>query len=468
MVATVRSRTLAIVCIAVLLISVAAVVGLAALLNVYTRSQVDLAARVLGHLGAQGQSVVIDPDQFAARMSRTATIVFAADRGRRAVWQTSPTELAPAELDRMLGAVAAGGIVDVPLNHQMVKAQLVRFEHPVLITSTATGDLVSADSAVIALGTRSSTKLLWVMVGASVVISVVTMIGAAVAITLVVRRTTRPLSTLTDLVATLGERPPTGAMRRVRQSAGKYRESATLTNAIAALVDRRARTETELRDFIANASHELRTPLTKIQGWSELHFQRPSQIEHTERAMRSIVEECDRMRSLLDQLTLLARVEAPQQLPTEHVEVCALCAVIAEDVAVIAPDRTVTTAIPDEELFVSAHADRLAQVLRNIVSNSLAHGGPAADIQITVEADPDTVRMVLADNGDGIPAGERERVFERFFTSADGGAAGSGLGLAIVHAIVTSYGGSVVLQSEPGCGTQVTVTLPRVGAPPTS
>lgn len=468
MVATVRSRTLAIVCIAVLLISVAAVVGLAALLNVYTRGQVDLAARVLGHLGGQGQPVVIDPDQFAARMSRTATIVFATDGGRQAVWQTSPTALSPAELDRMLDAVADGGIVDIGLNHQRVKAQLVRFENPVVITGAATGDRVSADSAVIALGTRSSTKLLWVMVGSSVLISVATMVGAAIAITMVVRRTTRPLSTLTDLVATLGERPPAGALRRIRLSAGKYRESSTLTNAIAALVDRRAKTEAELRDFIANASHELRTPLTKIQGWSELHFQRPSHAEHTERAMRSIVEECDRMRSLLDQLTLLARVEAPQQLPAEHVEVGALCAVIAEDVAVIAPDRTVTTVIPDEELFVLAHADRLAQVLRNIVSNSLAHGGPAAAVAIAVEADTDIVRLVLADNGCGIPDEHRERVFERFYTSAGVGATGSGLGLAIVHAIVTGYGGSVVLQSEPRVGTQVTVTLPRAGVPPRS
>lgn len=178
--------------------------------------------------------------------------------------------------------------------------------------------------------------------------------------------------------------------------------------------------------------------------------------------MRSIVEECDRMRGLLDQLTLLARAEAPQQLPTEHVDVCALCAVVAEDVAVVAPDRRVTTRLPIDPVFVVAHADRLAQVLRNVVGNSLAHAGGDAVVDIAVETDDLSVRIALSDNGVGIPAVYRARVFDRFFTRTRGTGSGSGLGLSIVQAIVSGYGGSVQLWSEPGKGTKVTIALPRV------
>lgn len=463
MVATVRSRTVAILCIAVLLISATAVLGLASLLDLYTRRQVDLAAGVLAFVGSgRQQSQIIDPDQFAARMPSTATIVFADGGGTRVVWSTAPGDPAAGELERLLQSVASGGVVDVPFAQHMVKAQLLRFGTPVLLQDKVTGELRAADSAVVALGTRSSVKLLRVMIGVSAAITVVTMVGAALAVTIMVRATMRPLSRLADLVGALGDRPPVGSLRRGRVSMSRYQESSTLANAIAGLVDRRARIEAELREFVANASHELRTPLTKIQGWSELHFQTPPQAERTERAMRSIVEECDRMRGLLDQLTLLARAEAPQQLPTEHVDVCALCAVVAEDVAVVAPDRRVTTRLPSDPVFVVSHEDRLAQVLRNVVGNSLAHAGDDAVVDIAVETDDLSVRIVLSDNGVGIPAVYRARVFDRFFTRTRGTGSGSGLGLSIVQAIVSGYGGSVQLWSEPGRGTKVTIALPRV------
>jgi len=253
-----------------MLISATAVLGLASLLDLYTRRQVDVAAGVLAFVGSGHQQHIIDPDAFAARMPSTTTIVFADRGGNRMVWSTAPANPTCEELDRLVATTASGGVVDVPLAHHMVKAQMLRFETPVLLQDKKSGSLQAADSAVVALGTRSTVKLLRVMIAVSAAITAATMIGAAVVVTVMVRRTMRPLSRLADLVATLGDRPPAGSLRRIRSAVGQYRESSTLTNAIAGLVDRRARVEAELRDFVADASHELRTPLTKIQGWSEL------------------------------------------------------------------------------------------------------------------------------------------------------------------------------------------------------
>lgn len=457
MVSTVRTRTVAVVCAALSVISIAAVVGLSALVDVYTQRHVDLAARVLDFAASShDETNPLDPVDFAKTLPRNTTVIFADRGGTHTVWSTSSSRSAESDVDSLLRQCApTNDIVDATMGGHPVRARALRFDNPVVIGNRTTGWRATADTAVVALGARSATKLTRVMAAVAAITGIATMIGAAAATTVLVRRTMSPLTRLTTAVQGLGPRPRAGSLPRGAGS--RFREAATLTEAIADLVDRRARAEEELREFIANTSHELRTPLTKIQGWSELYFQRPPTAVHTDRAMQSIVEECDRMRAMIDGLSMLARAQEIPELATEDVDVCALCRTVAEDVAVISPGCRVRTDIPEQPILIAAHSDRITQVLRNIVGNSLVHGGPDVCIGIRVAADSHGVSIDVTDDGHGIPAEHHPSLFARNYSAAEGG---SGLGLAIVRAIVTSYGGDVSLRSVAGEGTAVTLHFP--------
>lgn len=462
MVSTLRTRIVVVVCLALSLTSVAVVLGLATLVEMNARRQVDLAVRVLGYATTDRSAAnPLDPAEFADALPRNTTVIFADRGGSHVLWATSSTDGAQELIDEFShNATPADDIVDARLGGYPVMARLLRFQAPVTIRNPDTGWRTDAEAAVVALGARSATKLMRVMTGVAVVVTLATMAGAAAAATVVVRRTMRPLSGLAERVDALGPRPPPGLLRRGAADV-QFRESATLTNAIADLVDRCARAESELREFIANTSHELRTPLTKIQGWSELYFQRPPTARGTERAMRSIVEECDRMRTMVDQLALLARAEAPPQVPSERVDLGALCRMVAEDIAVIAPERRVIVEITDQPVEVVAHADRIAQVLRNILGNSLVHAGADATIGVKVIAGRTDALVELSDDGCGIPVEHHDRLFDRYYSASPVNGSGSGLGLAIVRAIMSTYGGEVTLRSAPSAGTTVTLRFPR-------
>ena len=456
LVSAVRFRAVAAVCTALALISLAAVLGISVLVDMYTKRQVDLASRVLTYVATTRQdNEGLDPAGLMMALPRNITVVFL-DAGVNPIPLPGAGQPRSAEVQHLLTAVESGGdIVDATFEGHPVKARLLHFA-TVTITDPQTGAARDAHSAIIALGARSGSKLTRVMIAVCVAVSVLMMCAASAAVTVVVRRTMDPLSKLSEQVGALGDRPAVGSLARAPSRA--YRESATLRNAIAELIDRRARSEDELREFTANTSHELRTPLTKIQGWSELYFQHRPSITRTERAMRSIVEECDRMRTMLDQLTLLARADSSDPAPIEPVDICTLCRIVVEDISVISPNRAVETAIPVESVFVNGDRDQLIQALRNIMGNSLIHAGGDARLAVRVTTSANLVRIELCDNGSGIPSEHREHVFERFYRASASG--GSGLGLSIVRTIIEGHGGSAELQSETGAGTTVTIHLP--------
>lgn len=465
LISAVRLRVVAVVCTALALISLAAVLGISVLVDMYTKRQLDLASRILTYsVVAQQDNGRLDPAAFTAALPRNTTVVFLNVDGDPMLPHAAGPQT-DAEIHRLLDeAGSGGGIVDSTLNGHPVKARLLRFGAAVDIAPPQAGAGTTTASALIAIGERSATKLTKVMIVVCIVVSILMMGAAAAAATIVVRRTMAPLRRLAEHVDALDDRPAAGALAHA--PAGSYRESATLRDAIVGLIDRRARSEAELREFTANVSHELRTPLTKIQGWSELYFQRRPTTAQTERAMRSIVEECDRMRRMVDQLTLLARAEAPLPAPAEPVDICALCRVVVEDVTVIAPDRTIEATIPGTAVFVDGHRDRLAQALRNLLGNSLIHAGPEAHLAVHISTAPGLARIDVCDDGAGISDEHREHVFERFYRASPSG--GSGLGLSIVRTIAESHGGRTELQSGAGGGTTVSLVLPRCHPQPRS
>ncbi len=242
-------------------------------------------------------------------------------------------------------------------------------------------------------------------------------------------------------------------------------ETAALAAALNRAFDARERAERGLRDFVADASHELRTPLTLIHGWADLYLQGGlAGGDRTESAMERIAAETARMRMLVDELLLLARLDAQQPLAAEPVDLVAVAEEVVGDARVVTPDRRITRE-GARRAVVLGDETRLRQVVRNLVGNAARHTPPGTSVRVHLDAGTGgpTVTLRVADDGPGIPAGELPRVFERFHRAGRDRAGGSGLGLSIVAAVVGAHGGSVRAESPEGGGAVFVVELPRAG-----
>ena len=230
-------------------------------------------------------------------------------------------------------------------------------------------------------------------------------------------------------------------------------------------LERRAASESRLRRFAADASHELRTPLSSIRGYAELALRHrgpvPDDVLH---ALHRVESESARMSDLVDELLLLARLDAGRPLEREPVDLTQLTIEATSDARVASPSHRWQLELPDEPLTVRGDKFRLRQVLGNLLSNAAKHTPADSTITVAVEAagPPEGVRLSVTDNGPGIPPDLVPELFERFArgdSSRSRMAGSTGLGLAIVKAVVAAHHGTVSVQSHPG-QTTFTIVLP--------
>jgi signal transduction histidine kinase len=221
--------------------------------------------------------------------------------------------------------------------------------------------------------------------------------------------------------------------------------------------------------FVADASHELRTPLTVIRGQLEVLAlaDRPGAAE-VRRVEKLVGLEVDRMSRLVEDMLLLAQAGEDGFLRPSVVELRPFLVDLVRGLADAAPRRLeLDDAIP--ELLVEADEDRLAQALRNLLANAIAHTAENGLIVLSVQAGEGRVRFVVDDDGPGIPADQRAAVFDRFHR-LDGvrsrHAGGAGLGLAIVQAIATAHGGRVRADASPAGGARLVLEIPLRARPP--
>jgi two-component system OmpR family sensor kinase len=226
-----------------------------------------------------------------------------------------------------------------------------------------------------------------------------------------------------------------------------------------------------MRRFIADASHELRTPLTTISGFAELY--RQGATSDPAMFMDRIEHEAQRMGLLVEDLLMLARLDAQRPLELGPVDLLA----VASDAVHNA--RAVTAATGDDgrrraveleirpgtgTLEVIGDEARLRQVLANLLNNALVHTPTDAEVKVRLTPTDDEVLLEVADTGPGLPPEEAERIFERFYrtdTSRTRASGGTGLGLSIVQALVDAHNGTVSVESAEGVGATFTVRLPR-------
>lgn len=313
--------------------------------------------------------------------------------------------------------------------------------------------------------------MLWLSLSA-LGISVVAVAATVVVTQTLIARATKPLGALTATAAQVSDqRLDRGVVEVPRVAVDKLPEEhevaqvGTAFNRMLSHVEdaliARERSEAKLRRFVADASHELRNPLAAIRGYSELAERNAERLdEDTAFALGRISAESQRMRTLVENLLVLARLDAHQQASAQPVDAVEVVLNAVSDARAATGTHRWLVELPDEPVFVSAGPDQLQQVLVNLLANARTHTPEGTTVCAAVA--PDGL-ITVTDDGPGIPEDLLPDVFERF-TRADDARRyrpehSTGLGLAIVKAQVESFGGTVSVESRPG-HTRFAVRLP--------
>lgn len=230
----------------------------------------------------------------------------------------------------------------------------------------------------------------------------------------------------------------------------------------------RQESEMRLRQFVADASHELRTPLASIRGYAELSHREtepvPPSIRH---GLDRVESEALRMQGLVEDLLLLARLDAGRPLEREPVDLSMLTITVVGDAGAAAPDHRWQLDLPPEPVEVTGDSARLTQVLVNLLANARTHTPPGTTVTTSVTVEGQDAILRVEDDGPGIPSPMLGSVFDRFTRgdeSRNRAGGSTGLGLSIVTSVVAAHGGEVQVSSTPG-STIFEVRLPVMGPP---
>jgi two-component system OmpR family sensor kinase len=225
--------------------------------------------------------------------------------------------------------------------------------------------------------------------------------------------------------------------------------------------DERAATERRLRQFLSDASHELRTPLTSIQGFAELsRLGAERDPEALAVSMRRIEEESARMKTLVDDLLLLARLDETRPPEREPVDLTVIAADACRDAAATDGGRTITLDGP-EPVIVAGDEDHLRQAVGNLVTNALHHTPEGTPIEVSTSVDDGAALIAVRDHGEGLSDDALAHAFDRFWQAnpaRSGG--GTGLGLSIVAGVAEEHGGEATADNAVGGGARFTIRLP--------
>lgn len=220
------------------------------------------------------------------------------------------------------------------------------------------------------------------------------------------------------------------------------------------------------RRFTADAAHELRTPLAAIRAHAQV-LRGARNRDEADEAAQDIIAGVDRGRRLIDQLLALASLDkaALQALPMEPVDLAALIETRVEQHRHAAEQLGVSLRAAAQPLTVLGHLDTLDVMLRNLIDNALRYTPAGGAVEVSSYETSEAICLAVRDSGCGIPAGERQRVFDRFYRIAGSASFGSGLGLSIVQRVIKEHGAEVVVESGlNGQGTGFVVRFSAAGS----
>jgi two-component system OmpR family sensor kinase len=331
----------------------------------------------------------------------------------------------------------------------------------------ANGDVTVPDGLVIGFdtGTSLATVQRLILVAAGGVLAAI--IALVVSTVIIVSRSLRPVRTMSEQAHAFAAGNRSIRLTVPDDDPDLHRLAETVNEAF----DVQQKAEERLRAFVADASHELRTPLTTATGWIELYLQGGlADEDRRDQAMQRAMAQLGRMRVLIDELSLLARLDRARPLDLDPVDLTALTTEVVEDARVINPDRRISLRAAGPAT-VLGDAPKLQQVLQNLLGNAVVHTPAGTPVEVTIRPARSDVAgtggamhtLLVTDHGPGIPGTDREHVFTRFWrgdASRNRHTGGAGLGLAIVSSIVTAHGGTSDVISQLGQGTTIRVRLP--------
>ena len=351
-------------------------------------------------------------------------------------------------------------------------------------TFRVTSQVVDDKTVLVGVQMDRVNDVVLMLVAVEVGLSLVVAIAAGFAGRAWVRRELRPLGVVRAAAADIARRDladDTEELTRVGEEATSGPvEVADVAGALNSMIDavedgmeRRARSEAKLRQFVADASHELRTPLASVQGYAQLARRDIDEASRTQ-ALERISSEGARMASLVEEMLTLARLDGDRALKRDNVDVIPLILDALSDAHVVAPDHVWELGEAADAPVIGDEA-ALRQILTNLLANARVHtpAGTRVTVSLTratqgTESDKGApassmVTLRVADDGPGIPANIRDRVFDRFVRGDSSrtrdGRGSSGLGMSIVESLARAMGGSArLVDSEKGA--VIDVTLP--------
>ncbi|GAA4794265.1 hypothetical protein GCM10023200_32760 [Actinomycetospora chlora] len=297
---------------------------------------------------------------------------------------------------------------------------------------------------------------------------------AVVAVALLggVRLALRPLDDMTVLARDIAAGERGRRLRPERTDTELGRTAAAFDDMLDALETAQGRaedaahraqvSEARTRRFLSDAAHELRTPVTGVQTLAESLVRHPdADLARRERLATTLVRETRRAGALVADMLELARIEDGAPLERRDVDLLELAAAEAERLALLAPELTVD--VEGGPTRVEADPGRVTQILANLLENARRHGPPDGTVRLVLTTEAGDAVLDVADEGPGIPAADRERVFDRLVRLDDArsrDAGGAGLGLSIARALARAHGGDL-RAVDSTVGARFRVTLPR-------
>jgi two-component system OmpR family sensor kinase len=277
----------------------------------------------------------------------------------------------------------------------------------------------------------------------------------------------RPIRQLTETAKAIGEeRDFTHRVAYIGPQDEVGRLATTFNEMLAHLQDAYQRTALALeqqRHFVVDVSHELRTPLTTLRGNLDLLRRNPP-IPAPDRAdiLADMSDESDRLVRLVNELLLLARADVRRNLSKESVPLRPLLEETCRQARFLDPRRSIT--LDAEEVAFQANRDALKQTMLIVLDNALKHS--TGDVAVTARPVGGRVEIRVRDSGAGIPPGQLEHIFDRFYRAADSvSGTGFGLGLAIAKSLTEGQGGTITMESELGKGSELILSLPMESKP---
>jgi two-component system OmpR family sensor kinase len=232
-----------------------------------------------------------------------------------------------------------------------------------------------------------------------------------------------------------------------------------------AIIEARAlrRAEDRMRRFLADASHELRTPIAGVLASAETLLRSSPDRAGREKLVLQILHEAHRAGRLVDDLLTMTRLEQSAMLRSSELDLVPLTAAAVELTRELAPALDIQLDAPASSL-LHGDPEGIRQVLDNVLSNARHATPPGGRVIVLISNLSAEVRIEVTDTGPGVPAADRERIFERFTRLAGqsaGAPAGNGLGLAIARSIASAHSGSLTCADPDGAGARFVLRLPR-------